>query len=168
MFLYPPSIKFCSNICANLWTGVQKCRAREALEKSLMNNIGSFKVTTLSDREIRMTRVFDAARHLVFDALTKPALVKQWLLGPPGWTMPICEIDLSVGGAYRFLWRDSDGTEMGTRCLPRNRAARALRRDRKIRRSLVPGRISHNLRARRTRPQNHAHSHGSLRIARST
>jgi uncharacterized protein YndB with AHSA1/START domain len=80
-----------------------------------MKNLGTLQVTTPSDREIRMTRVFDAPRRLVFDALTKPALVKQWLLGPPGWTMPVCEIDLRVGGAYRFLWRGSDGTEMSTR-----------------------------------------------------
>jgi uncharacterized protein YndB with AHSA1/START domain len=62
-----------------------------------------------------MIRVFDAPRRLVFDALTKPELVKQWLLGPPGWSMPVCEIDLKVGGAYRFLWRGPDGTEMGVR-----------------------------------------------------
>jgi uncharacterized protein YndB with AHSA1/START domain len=62
-----------------------------------------------------MTRVFNAPRHVVFGAITKPHLVKQWLLGPPGWTMPICEIDVRVGGAYRFLWRGPDGTEMGTR-----------------------------------------------------
>jgi len=61
-----------------------------------------------------LTRVFKAPRHLVFDALTKPELVKQWLLGPPGWTMPVCEIDLRVGGQYRYVWRrDSNGTEMG-------------------------------------------------------
>jgi uncharacterized protein YndB with AHSA1/START domain len=72
-------------------------------------------VTTPSDREIAMTRVFDAPRGLVFDALTKPELVRKWLLGPPGWTMPVCEIDARVGGAYRFLWRGADGTEMGSR-----------------------------------------------------
>jgi len=80
-----------------------------------MRNTGNLKVTTPTDREIVMTRVFAAPRCLVFDALTKPELVKQWLLGPPGWTMPICEIDLRVGGAYRFVWRGPDGTEMGTR-----------------------------------------------------
>ena len=51
-------------------------------------NSETFKVTTPSDLEIAMTRVFNAPRRLVFDALTKPALVKQWLLGPPGWSMP--------------------------------------------------------------------------------
>jgi uncharacterized protein YndB with AHSA1/START domain len=74
----------------------------------------SFKMSTPSDREIQVTRVFDAPRALVFEAFTKPELVKRWLLGPPGWTMPICEIDLKVGGAYRYLWHnDSDGREMG-------------------------------------------------------
>jgi len=80
-----------------------------------MMNTGNFKVTTPTDREIAMTRVFNAPRHLVFGALSKPELVKQWLLGPPGWTMPVCEIDLRVGGAYRFQWRGPDGTEMGSR-----------------------------------------------------
>jgi uncharacterized protein YndB with AHSA1/START domain len=62
-----------------------------------------------------MTRVFDAPRHLVFDALTQPELISQWMLGPPGWSMPVREIDLRVGGAYRYVWRNADGTEMGVR-----------------------------------------------------
>jgi uncharacterized protein YndB with AHSA1/START domain len=69
-------------------------------------------VTTPSDREISLTRRFNAPRDLVFDALTKPALVKRWMLGNMGATMPVCEIDLRVGGAYRFVWRNPDGTEM--------------------------------------------------------
>jgi uncharacterized protein YndB with AHSA1/START domain len=73
----------------------------------------SFKVSTPSDREIMVTRDFDAPRRLVFDAFTKPELVRRWLLGPPGWTMPLCEIDLRVGGAYRYAWRsEKDGTQM--------------------------------------------------------
>jgi len=76
--------------------------------------MGNLKVTTPSDREIAMTRVFDAPRTLVFDAHTKPELVKQWLLGPPGWSMPVCEMDVRVGGTYRWVWRhDRNGTEMG-------------------------------------------------------
>jgi len=76
--------------------------------------MGQLKVTMPSDREIAMTRVFDAPRTLVFDAHTKPELVKRWLLGPPGWTMPVCEIDLRVGGKYRWVWRsDNDGSTMG-------------------------------------------------------
>ena len=67
-----------------------------------------------SDREIVMTRVFDAPRKLVFEAWTKPELLKRWLLGPPGWSMVICEVDLKVGGRYRYVWRrDSNGTTMG-------------------------------------------------------
>jgi len=79
-----------------------------------MKSTGNLKLTTPGDREIVMTRALDAPRRLVFDAFTKPELVKQWLLGPPGWSMPICEIDLRVGGAYRYVWRrESDGSEMG-------------------------------------------------------
>ncbi len=78
-----------------------------------MPNTGALKVTTPTDREIVFTRVFDAPRELVFDAMTRPELLKHWLLGPPGWTMPICEIDLRVGGAYRYVWRSADGVEMG-------------------------------------------------------
>jgi uncharacterized protein YndB with AHSA1/START domain len=79
-----------------------------------MSNPDSLKIAARGDREIVMTRQFNAPRRLVFDAFTKPELVRQWLLGLPGWSMPVCEIDLKVGGAYRYLWRrDSDGTEMG-------------------------------------------------------
>jgi len=74
----------------------------------------SFKVSTPSEREIEVTRDFHAPRQLVFDAFTKPELVRRWLLGPPGWAMPVCEIDLRVGGGYRYLWRqEKNGTEMG-------------------------------------------------------
>jgi uncharacterized protein YndB with AHSA1/START domain len=74
----------------------------------------SFKLSTPGDREIAIERDFNAPRTLVFDAFTKPELVRQWLLGPDGWTMPVCQIDLRVGGAYRYVWRkDSAGIEMG-------------------------------------------------------
>lgn len=74
----------------------------------------SFEVTTPSDCEIQVRRDFHAPRRLVFDAFTKPHLVRRWLLGPPGWTMPVCDINLTVGGAYRYVWRsEADGTEMG-------------------------------------------------------
>src|SRR5260370_11334917 len=80
-----------------------------------MLNSQTFKVTTPSDLDSAMTRVFNARRRLVFDALTKPELVKRWLLGPAGWSMPVCEIDLRVGGAYRYVWRnDTKGKEMGS------------------------------------------------------
>ena len=73
----------------------------------------TFQISTPSDREIRITRDFDAPRQLVFDAFTKPELVRRWLLRPPGWTMPICKIDLSVGGAYRYVWRKEGVSDMG-------------------------------------------------------
>lgn len=79
-----------------------------------MQNSGTLKLTAPGEREIVMTRVFDAPRKLVFQAFTKPDLVKRWLLGPDGWSMPFCEIDLRVGGRYRYVWRsDKDGSEMG-------------------------------------------------------
>ena len=81
--------------------------------KNTVKHVEKLQVSTPSDREIAMTRVFDAPRSLVFDAFTKPELVKRWLLGPPGWSMPVCEIDLKVGGAYRYVWRHADGREMG-------------------------------------------------------
>lgn len=74
----------------------------------------SFKLSTPGDLEIRVERDFNAPRQLVFDAYTRPELVRRWLLGPEGWTMPVCEIDLRVGGAYRYVWRkESAGVEMG-------------------------------------------------------
>lgn len=74
----------------------------------------TFKLTPSGEREIVITREFNAPRHLVFDSLTKPELVSRWLLGPEGWTMPVCKIDLKVGGTYRYVWRHSTkGTEMG-------------------------------------------------------
>ena len=63
--------------------------------------------------ELVMTRVFDAPRHLVFEALTVPALVKRWMQGPEGWVLAVCEIDLRVGGALRYEWRHEDGRTMG-------------------------------------------------------
>ena len=78
-----------------------------------MKTVGQLTVSTPSDREIRMTRVFDAPRELVYEAYTKPELLKRWLGVFGGWTMPVCDIDLRVGGRYRYVWRGSDGHEMG-------------------------------------------------------
>ena len=76
------------------------------------NLADTLTITTPSDREARMTRVFAAPRELVFRACTEPALVSQWMLGPEGWTMPVCEIDLQPGGKWHHVWRKSSGTEM--------------------------------------------------------
>lgn len=73
----------------------------------------SFQVTAPSDLELEISRDFHAPRQLVFDAFTKPDLVRRWLLGPEGWTMPVCEIDLQPGGAYRYVWRKNGVKDMG-------------------------------------------------------
>jgi uncharacterized protein YndB with AHSA1/START domain len=80
-----------------------------------MTNTGTLQVTTPTDREIAMARVFAAPRGLVFEAWTNPKLVPRWMLGPEGWTMPVCEIDLRPGGAWHFVWRRANGTEMAMR-----------------------------------------------------
>jgi uncharacterized protein YndB with AHSA1/START domain len=72
------------------------------------------QVTLPSEREVKVVRSFKAPRALVYRAYTEPQLVKRWLLGPPGWTMPVCEMDVRVGGRYRWRWRsDKDGSEFG-------------------------------------------------------
>jgi uncharacterized protein YndB with AHSA1/START domain len=71
------------------------------------------QVSLPSDREILITRSFNAPRRLVFDAHTKPELLRRWLSGPDGWAWVVCEVDLREGGAYRWVWRGPDGVEMG-------------------------------------------------------
>ena len=78
-----------------------------------MTETGTLQLTAPSEREIVMSRVFDAPRNLVFDAWTKPELLERWLGVRGGWSMVVCEVDLRVGGAYRFVWRGPDGAEMG-------------------------------------------------------
>lgn len=65
------------------------------------------------DREIVFTRDFRAPRELVFEALTQPELLRRWFVGPPGWTLETCEVDLRVGGAYRYVWASPEGQPMG-------------------------------------------------------
>src|SRR5262245_65005371 len=72
------------------------------------------EVTQPSDREVQVKRSFRAPQALVYRAYTEPELVRRWLLGPPGWSMPLCEMDVRVGGRYRWRWRnDQDGAEFG-------------------------------------------------------
>jgi uncharacterized protein YndB with AHSA1/START domain len=72
------------------------------------------EVTMPSDREVRVVRSFNASRELVWDAHTKPELLRRWCLGPDGWSMPVCEMDVRVGGSYRWRWKsDADGKEFG-------------------------------------------------------
>jgi uncharacterized protein YndB with AHSA1/START domain len=77
-----------------------------------MTHPATLQVTTPSDREILITRDFNAPRRLVFDAHTKPELVRRWMFGPDGWEFTVCDIDLRVDGKYRFVWRKGD-EEMG-------------------------------------------------------
>ena len=73
------------------------------------------EVKTPSDREVVVIRAFDAPANLVWDAHTKPELLKRWLIGQPGWSMPYCTVDLRVGGKYRYVWRnDESGMEFGS------------------------------------------------------
>ena len=71
-------------------------------------------VTQPSDREVQVVRSFNAPRTTVYRAFTEPALVRRWMLGPPGWTLPICEMDVRVVGRYRWVWRsETDSSEFG-------------------------------------------------------
>lgn len=72
------------------------------------------QVTVPSDREVKVMRSFKAPRALVYRAYTDPQLVRRWLLGPPGWAMPVCDMDVRVGGRYQWRWRsEQDGKEFG-------------------------------------------------------
>lgn len=71
-------------------------------------------VSTPSDREVQVQRSFTAPVDLVWRAYTEPALIRRWMLGPPGWSMPVCEMDVRAGGKFRWRWRsDDDGKEFG-------------------------------------------------------
>lgn len=70
------------------------------------------ELTTPSPTHVRVRRAFAAPRELVFEAYTTPELIGQWLLGPDGWTMPVCEVDLRPGGGYRYVWRKEGEGEL--------------------------------------------------------
>ena len=73
-------------------------------------NSDSFEVTSPSDREVRLTRLFDAPRHLVFEAMTKPEHITRWWgCLAEGYSVPVCEVDLRPGGAWRFVNRTPKG-----------------------------------------------------------
>jgi uncharacterized protein YndB with AHSA1/START domain len=95
------------------WMSTYKTSKRRSKTMANANRAHPMMFTTPSDREIVMTGVLDAPRRLVFEAWTKPEHLPHWMLGPAGWTMPVCDIDLCPGGAWHFVWRRSDGAEMG-------------------------------------------------------
>jgi len=78
-----------------------------------MTNPSKSTVTLPNDRDVVVVRKFEAPRALVFDAWTKPELVSRWLLGPPGWSMPVCEMDVRVGRRIRWRWPKEEGAEFG-------------------------------------------------------
>lgn len=78
------------------------------------NSANAMKVELVGDTDILVRRHFNAAQALVWRAHTEPELVKRWMLGPDGWSMPVCEMDLRPGGAYKYRWRnEEDGSEFG-------------------------------------------------------
>ena len=79
-----------------------------------MKSTGTLSVDLPGDREIVLTRVFQAPRHLVCDAFQKPEILRRWF-GPRGWSLVTCDIDLRVGGGFRFVLRAPDGRELGMR-----------------------------------------------------
>jgi uncharacterized protein YndB with AHSA1/START domain len=79
-----------------------------------MKSSHTLRVTAPGDREIVMTRAFNAPCHLVFEAFSEPELLKRWLLGPPGWEMVVCEVARKVGDRWRYEWRNAEGKQFGT------------------------------------------------------
>ena len=79
-----------------------------------MKNTGTLAVSSPGLQEIVLTRVFNAPRRLVFDAFTKPELLKQWF-GPRGWSLIVCEVDFRVDGGFRFVLQSPEGNKMGIR-----------------------------------------------------
>ncbi|GAA0656066.1 SRPBCC family protein [Brevundimonas lenta] len=71
------------------------------------------KMTTSGDREVVIERRFDASRAQVWRAISEAELMQRWMLGPPGWSMPVCTVDLRVGGRLRYEWAHEDGRVMG-------------------------------------------------------
>ncbi len=75
--------------------------------------MNDFEIASDGDREIVITRTFDAPKDLVFDAFTKPEMVKQWLHGPVENSLVTCDLDLRKGGKLRYIWSFGGGNEMG-------------------------------------------------------
>lgn len=79
-----------------------------------MTTPGNLTIAASGEQEILLTRHFDAPPNLVFDAYTKPELLRRWLGVRAGWVLAVCEVDLRVGGRYRWVWRNqAKGVDMG-------------------------------------------------------
>jgi len=79
---------------------------------AIPTDLGVTDFSTPSDTEIRAIRVFDAPRELVWAMHTDPKHIANWMTGPEGWTMPVCEVDVRKGGRWKYMWRKSKGEEM--------------------------------------------------------
>lgn len=79
---------------------------------SNLPKVGVSEYSKPADTDFVYRRVFDAPIQLIFDAYTKPEHIAKWLLGPEGWTMPVCEMDLRPGGSWRWGWAKADGRTM--------------------------------------------------------
>ena len=73
--------------------------------------MGKVSVNTPVETRIEVVRRFSVPVAKVWRAMTEPGLVHRWLLGPPGWTMPVCESDFRVGGLYEYLWRSDENEQ---------------------------------------------------------
>jgi uncharacterized protein YndB with AHSA1/START domain len=85
-------------------------------EETMSTTAKKLKVSAQGDRDVVITREFDAPRKNVWRAYTEPELIKRWMTGPPGWIVAVCDIDLKVGGRYRWVWKSvkdgMDGAQM--------------------------------------------------------
>ena len=77
----------------------------------MSTNLETAEVTLRGDTAVSVARSFKAPRALVYEAYTTPALMQRWLLGYPGWTMPVCEMDVRPGGRFRWRWRSDEGNQ---------------------------------------------------------
>jgi uncharacterized protein YndB with AHSA1/START domain len=84
------------------------------MELNMMTDTSELQISMPTDREVVLTRIFDAPPRLVFDALTRPALIARWQQAP-GRTLEVADVDLRVGGAYRFVWRGPGRKDVGLR-----------------------------------------------------
>lgn len=78
-----------------------------------MTGTPTMTLTRPTDRDLCITRTFKAPRALVFDTFTKPEWLAKWLIGPDGWSLTVCEVDLRPGGRFRYVWTKPNGKEMG-------------------------------------------------------
>ena len=130
-------------------------------------NSDTFKATTPSDREIVLTRLFDAPRRLVFEAMTKPEHVRRWWgILDDEHSVPVCEIDLRPGGAWRFVGRGPKG-EYAFYGVYREIAAARTRRLHRDLRAVSRRRIGRDLGAHRGGRQDASHRHLPLSVAGS-